>query len=348
MAAKKTFLSNETKIGILAVVAITLLIWGFTYLKGRNILSTSTLMYVEYPSVDMLAVSAPVLINGFRVGVVADMYLKKADMRTIVVVLDINNGVDIPKDAVAEIISTDVTGGKGIRLQFSNPCSGDDCAKNGDYLNGRVKTLLGSMVSKNELNEYLKTVSGAVGEIWDTLGNRISDPDSKGLGESIRNFNTLSANLDLFIRGELATTMANLSAITGEISNEKQKINEILTNVAALTEKLKDIQIDETLSNLNETMGGADTTLAELTNTLKTANSALENISDMVDGIKEGDGTIGQLLTNDSLYYNLNNASYQLEILLKDFEEKPYRYMPLKSRNKVNRYDKKDAKESGN
>lgn len=348
MAAKKTIFSYETKIGILAVVAIALLIWGFTYLKGRNILSSSTLMYIEYPRVDMLATSAPVLINGFRVGVVADMYLKQSDMRTIVVVLDINNGVNVPKDAVAEIISTDITGGKGIQLQFSTPCSGDDCAKSGDYLQGRVKSLLGSMVPKDELNDYLQTLGGTVGEIWDTLGNKISDPDSKGLGESIRNFNALTASLDAIIKGEIATTMSNLSSITGEINNEKEKINEILTNVAAFTDDIKKLELDKTLSNLNHTMGGADTTLAELTNTLKTANTALTNVSDLMEGLKEGDGTIGQLLTNDSLYNNLNTASYQLNILLQDIEEKPYRYMPLKSRNKVNKYDRKDAKESGN
>jgi phospholipid/cholesterol/gamma-HCH transport system substrate-binding protein len=351
MAAKKTFLSNETKIGILAVVAIALLIWGFTYLKGRNILSSSNLMYVEYPKVDMLANSAPVLINGFRVGVVADMYLKESDMRTIVVVLDIKRGVNIPKNTVAEIISTDITGGKGVRLMFDTPCSGEECAQNGDYLQGRVKSLLSSMVSQDELSEYLGQVSGTVGEIWDTLGNRMSDPDAKGLSESIRNFNAITANLnDLILASSrsIQTTMASLSSITGKIDEDNEKISAFLTNVAAFSEQLNKLELDKTLSNLDKTMGGADTTLAELTKTLKTANTALGNISDLVDGLKQGEGTIGQLLTNDSLYHNLNSASQQLEVLLKDFEEKPYRYMPLKNRNKVNRYDRKDAKQSGN
>lgn len=351
MAAKKTFFSNETKIGILAVVSIAILIWGFTYLKGRNILSSSNLMYVEYPKVDMLANSAPVLINGFRVGVVADMYLKETDMRTIVVVLDIKSGVNIPKNTVAEIISTDITGGKGIRLVFDTPCSGEDCAQNGDYLQGRVKTLLGSMVSQDELDQYLGQVSGTVGEMWDTLSNRMSDPDAKGLSESIRNFNALTANLNALILASsksIQSTMAHLSSITGKVDEDNEKISEFLNNIAEFSDKLNKLELDKTLSGLNETMGSADTTLTELTSTLKTANTALDNISELVAGLKEGEGTIGQLLTNDSLYNNLNRASLQLDVLLKDIEEKPYRYMPLKSRNKVNRYDKKDAKQEGN
>jgi len=351
MAAKKAFLSNETKIGLLAVVSIALLIWGFTYLKGRNILSSSTLMYIEYPRVDMLATSAPVLINGFAVGVVAKMYLKETDMRTIVVVLDIKSGINIPKNTVAEIISTDITGGKGIRLMFDAPCSGDDCAKDGDYLQGRVKGLLGSMISQDELGEYLGQLSGTVGEIADTLGNRMSDPDSKGLGESIRNFNELTANLNALILGStrsIQSTMAHLSSITGKIDEDNEKISEFLNNIASFSEDLTKLELGETMSSLKNTMGNADVTLEELTSTLKTANDALGNISELVAGLKEGNGTIGQLLTNDSLYNNLNSASQQLEVLLKDFEEKPYRYMPLKNRNKVNRYDKKDAKQEGN
>ena len=248
MAAKKSFFSNETKIGILAVVAIVILIWGFTYLKGRNLLSTSKLVYVEYPAVDMLAISAPVLINGFRVGVVADMYLKETDMRTIVVILDINRSVNVPKNAVAEIISTDITGGKGVQLAFSTPCGGDDCVKSGDYIEGRVLSLLGSMVPKEELNEYLEAVGGTVGEVWDSIGSRISDPDAKGISESIRNFNSLTANLDALIKGQIATTMSNLSSITGELNKEKEKINEILTNVSTFTEKINSLEMDKTLS----------------------------------------------------------------------------------------------------
>ncbi len=351
MAAKKTFFSHETKIGILAIVSIALLIWGYTYLKGRNMLTTSNFMYVEYPKVDMLAVSSPVLINGFQVGVVAEMYLKEEDMRTIVVVLDINRDVKFPKNTVAEIVSTDITGGKGIRLAFDKPCNGDDCAQNGDYLQGRVKGLLGSMVPQDDLKLYLDQLSGAVTGIVDTLGTKMSNPDAKGLGESIRNFNELTANLNALIVASsrsIQNTMAHLSSVTGKIEEENEKIGELLTNFAAFSDKLNKIELEKTMSNLNGTMSSADSAMLELKTTLQTANDALGKISDLVDDVKKGEGTIGKLFTNDSLYHNLNNASQQLEVLLNDFEEKPYRYMPFKSRNKTLRQDKKDAKKEGN
>jgi len=291
------------------------------------------------------------LVSGFPVGVVANMYLKPDNMRTIVVVLDIKNGINVPKNTIAEIISTDVTGGKGIRLVFDTPCSGEDCAKSGDYLQGRVRGLLGSMIGQEELADYLSVITGAVGEVVDTLGNKISDPNSKGLGESIRNFNELTANLNFLILGSsksIEGTMAHLNSIMGKIDDDNEKIGEFLNNIAAFSEQLKGLDLDETINGVNGTMTSADSAMVELKQTLQTANDALGKIGDLVDGVKGGEGTLGKLFTNDSLYYNLNNTSQQLEILLKDFEEKPYRYMPLKSRNKINKYDKKDAKLEGN
>jgi phospholipid/cholesterol/gamma-HCH transport system substrate-binding protein len=351
MAAKNALFSHETKIGILAIVSIALLIWGYTYLKGRNILTTSQLMYVEYPKVDMLAISAPVLINGFRVGVVADMHLKEEDMRTIVVELDIDRGVKIPKNTIAVIISTDITGGKGIRLEFDKPCDLEDCAKSGDFLKGRVRGLLGSMVPKDELTSYLDQISGTVGEVWDTIGGKMSDPDAKGIAESIRNFNALTANLNELILGSsrsIEATMAHLSSIMGKIDEDNEKISDFLTNLAAFSEKLNNLDLDKTMSNVNGTMTSTDSAMVELKTTLRTADEALAKISELVDGVKAGEGTIGKFFTNDSLYYNLSNTSQQLEVLLKDLEEKPYRYIPFKGRNKVNRYDKKDEKQKGN
>ena len=69
-------MSNETKIGLLAIIAIALSIWGYKFVRGKNILVKSNIYFVEYTDVDQLKTSSPVLINGFQVGVVADIYLK--------------------------------------------------------------------------------------------------------------------------------------------------------------------------------------------------------------------------------------------------------------------------------
>ena len=124
---------NEVKIAILATAALGLGFWGFKFLKGLNVLSTSKTLYVKYNNVDQLRPSSPVFIQGFQVGMVKEMYIDEADDKTIITVLNIEGNVDIPKDAIATIIGLSLMGGKAIEIIIPHPCDGD-CAESGDYL----------------------------------------------------------------------------------------------------------------------------------------------------------------------------------------------------------------------
>ena len=122
-------LNNETKVAILAIAAIALGIWGFKFLKGLNILTTSTTIYVRYKRVDQLRPSSPVYIKGFQVGMVKDMYIDTDNDTTVVAVLNIDRGVNVPKDAVAVIVGESLMGGKAVDLQFHHPCTDGTCAR---------------------------------------------------------------------------------------------------------------------------------------------------------------------------------------------------------------------------
>ncbi len=344
-------MSNETKVGILAVVSIAIMIWGYKYLKGQNILTSSNLLYVEYQETDMLAVSSPVLISGFEVGVVADMYLKPEDMQTIVTVLDIDKDINVPKTAIAELISTDVTGGKGINLSFKKPCKDGDCAVSGDYLKGVSKGLLKSMIPQEELEIYLAQLGGTVGEVYDTLNQRLTDPNAEGIGKSFQDFsatlaslNATTAKLDRLIArssGAIEGSLKNVEALTSKLNNNMASVDSILENTSALTAKLNKIDLDKTI---NGTAENANEAITKLKATLEGADKAMAEVTALLNGVKAGEGTVGKLFTDDGLYFKLTKASEQLEKFLLDFETHPYRYMPLKSRKKVKRYDKKDGK----
>ena len=160
--------SNETKIGLLVIIASALMIWGFKFIKGKNILNPSTLLYVQYDEIDRLATSTPVTIQGFQVGIVSDIYFKTVNSKQVVeVVLDIAKNIEIPKTASANITATGIMGGKAVVLEFDRPCSGADCAKSGDSLRGIYKNVLASMVSKDDLGGYLSEVKENVGPIVD-------------------------------------------------------------------------------------------------------------------------------------------------------------------------------------
>jgi ABC-type transport system involved in resistance to organic solvents, periplasmic component len=352
-------MSNETKIGILTVVAITLLILGYKFIKGQNIFTTSNLIYVDYEQVDQLTASSPVFINGFQVGIVSKVYLLE-NMSTIQVVLNINNGIDIHKNAVAEIITSSIMGGKSIRIVENQPCNGENCAQTGDHLRGRSVGMLNSMVPQKDMQTYMTFVKENLGDVYDTLNAKLRHPDPNNtIGQSIRDLQGSLANLRsttdqinslmLASTGKINRTLGNFENISNTIAGNSQTIDSILQNAATFSSQLNDLDLKALMSLADSTMGNANGAVAQLEQTLKSADLAMASVQDLLLKVKNGDGTIGLLLNDDQLYHNLNSMSMQLDTFLTNFREKPYRYMPLKSRNKVRRYDRKDKKEeSGN
>lgn len=344
-------MSNETKVGILAVVTIALLIWGYKFLKGQNILTTSNILYVEYEEADMLAVSSPVLINGFQVGVIADMYLKPENMQTIVTVLDIERGIKIPKSTIAEIISVDVTGSKGINLNFGAPCSDDNCAQSGDYLKGATKGLLQSMVPQEELAQYLNQLGATVGEVMDTINHKLTDPNAEGIGKAFQDFSATLANLNattnrlnsLLARssGNIESSLKNVDDLTAKLNKNMASVDSILSNTTTITQQLSEVDLKKTIEDTGK---NANEAIAQLKSTLENADKAMAEVTALINGVKAGDGTIGKLFTDEELYNKLSAATAQLDQFLEDFENSPYRYIPLKSRKKIQRYDRKDGR----
>src|SRR5688572_19946173 len=113
-------MSNEFKIGLMAIVVIGFSIWGYTFLRGKNLLNVANVYYVRYLDIDQLAVTSPVLIRGYQVGTVSEVKLDD-DLQTIIVTLDIEKGIRIPKDAVALVTNVSIMGGKAVELQISAP-----------------------------------------------------------------------------------------------------------------------------------------------------------------------------------------------------------------------------------
>ncbi|MDH3651763.1 MAG: MlaD family protein, partial [Saprospiraceae bacterium] len=118
-------MSREIRIGLLTIVAIAVLIWGYKYLLGQNLLKASNKYYIEYSNIDKLKPSDPVSINGFDVGTVQDIYLKPEDMKTIIVVIDVKSEVKLPPDTEAHLFNNGMMGSKAIRLEYEGVCAAD-------------------------------------------------------------------------------------------------------------------------------------------------------------------------------------------------------------------------------
>lgn len=341
-------MSNETRVGILAVVAIALAIVGYNFLKGLNLLTTSNLLYASYDNVSSLTVSAPIFVNGLQVGVVKDIYFKD-DLQTIEVEMNIENDYRIPKDAEAVIASTSIMGGVAVYLKYKSVCGGPDCAQSGDHLTGRVASIMESFVGDTgEVNKYIKEVQKGIGPVLDTVKAKITDPNSDdAISKSVRdiavvleNLKRSTENLNRIVissKQPVNGILANAQSLTGSLDQRSQDIKGILVNTDSLTNKLNNLQIEQTLASTNDA-------IASLKTTMTSADQAVGKLNTLLEKINQGEGAIGKLLSDDSALTTLLDAAVSADTLFTDIKDRPYRYFPLKSRRKVKKYDKQDGK----
>jgi len=296
-------LTKEIKAGLIVVLGITALILGFSYLKSNSLLGKSTTLHAIYDHVGGLQSGTAVSLNGFSVGTIDDIAFLDESGK-LMVSFTITTDLPIPADSKAELYDTSVLGGKGLQIVLGTP--GSAIAQNGDTLTSIVK--IGMTDRITELMEPLEAkVNSAIVEtdlLMKNL-NQLLDSDSQALlRETLNNFSETSASLKVITQN----VSENLAA------NEKA-LGTILESTAELTSNL---------SSVSETLNEAD--LQGLIADLNTSVSATKEI---LEGVKNGEGSVGQIFTNQELYLSLQENLSQLEWLLQDLRLNPKRYLTV-------------------
>lgn len=296
-------LSREVKTGILAIGAILLLIFGYTFLKGTNLLEKNREFFVKYQNVEGLAKAAPVTINGLTVGKVQDISFAN-EKGWLVVKFTIERDIEFSKNSVARIYSAGLIGGKS--LGVFPEYDANNIAKSGDTLYGETE------------DSMLSTVTKALGPLEKKVNNTLATVDTLLL-----NVNDI---VDEQTRQNLKEAIANLNNTLNSFSGVSAHLNNILANN---TDKL-----DHTFTNLDKTAGN----LSRLTDSLsqletgklvRELQDVVTRIDKIVANVDNGEGSIGKLLQDETLYNNLEGASRQLEQLLQDVKLNPKRYVHL-------------------
>lgn len=302
-------IANETKVGILAAFSIALLIIGYNFLKGNAIFSSETILYARYSHVDGLAVSKPVLINGFQIGRVDKLQLQRDG--SILATLKIKGKYDIPKSSIAKLESTDLLGSKAIVMDLG---SGSEYAQDGDTLNANVQK--GLLETVQPVQKKAEMIIGKMDSILTSVNSILNPNFQKNVDKS---FNSISATLaslestskkvDNLVGSEgsrISAILANVEAISGNLKQNNQKISAILNNINSITDQVAAANFKQTLDN---------------------ANKAVTDLQTIVGKINNGQGSLGLLVNDAKLYDNLNNASKNLDNLMIDLKANPKRYV---------------------
>lgn len=315
-------ISNETKVGALTAVAITVLVLGFNYLKGKTFFGKSHTMYAKYTNVQGLAPSNPVMINGLQVGQVYSINTDK-NMKQILVNINMTKDVNIPKNSVA-LIKSSLLGVVTVDIKLGD---------SNEYLpeNDTIPTAASSgMFSEvlGRVDPVLYQVTKAVSTIDSVLGklNSILDPNAKNnIASVLANLNATTAHLvvsgaslETLLNtqtGALSKTLNNLSSFTGNLQGNNEKITGILTN------------LDKTATNLSQ---------LDLQKTLTTLNATIGDLKSLIGRVNTNSGTLGLLLNDTKLYNNLTATANKLNLLIDDLRTNPKRYVNISVFGKKN------------
>lgn len=305
------------------VVGIAMLYLGFNYLKGIDFFNVNTKYYAVYNNINGLNVSNPVFINGFAVGRVSKIDLLQPLQDKVLVELDIRGNVIIGDSATATL-NSDFLGNKSILIStgdLSRPKdSGDTLFAVLDkgiteLLTESAQPVASSLESTiKKINAILDNLSGNSGKINQILEN--IESTTLSLRYTIQQSGTNFQDLSLKYQ-EVGDTLMYTSALT----------HQTLRNLTVFTDSLTQIEFNKTLAEVENTLAGLNTAIAKFS---------------------ESEGTLGKLMTNDSLYNNLNTAAKSLDDLLTHLNENPKHFLgPLaKNQDKIERDLRKQEKQA--
>lgn len=312
---KQLKLSRELRIGLLSVITLAAFVWSFNFLKGKDLFNQQRTFFVSYSNVAGLMTANTVTINGLSIGQVSGMSFDKGNPGKIVVELNISNDVRIPKNSVARIFSSDLLGTRGIQIILGDSpeeaMSGDTLISEmqkslQDEVNNMVQPIL---VKAETLMSSMDTVLTVVSDVFNkqTRDNLISTIES--LKNTMANLQSATFTADTLIssqKNRLARIIANVESISSNLKQNNENLSKVMSNAAKISDTLARANIAETMTNLSNTV---------------------EGLSRVVQKIENGEGSVGQLLNNETLYNELEASSKELKQLIEDMKLHPERYV---------------------
>ncbi len=289
---KKTFLNNEVKIGIAVVFAIAVLYFGINFLKGINIFTPNTTLYVQYNSIDGIVKTSHVLINGYQVGHVSDIVFDYTKEAPITLELTVDRKLVVPKGTIAEVYETGLLGDKAIRLRLGK--SNELCHK-GDTIEG----IITGGVLAQAMESLLPPIQNMIPNIDSTVRALRAVVESEHVenilanaDDAVKSLKDASGKLDAMMSTDIKPFMADAK------------------NVAA--------KLDKVATDVSE---------ADLKKTLSELEAAIANVKLATAKLSSTDNTLGLLLNDRTLYNDVDSILINGNALVVDLKQNPKRYV---------------------
>ncbi len=316
-------INKEIKLGIIGVLAIVMFIFGYNFLKGTGIFSSTKIIKAEYDNVQGLTPASYVQLQGFNVGAVSSIELSKTNPGKVLVEMNVDKNIQIPIDSKLQIVSLDLLGTKAISIIKGNAPNfiKDEAILKGDIELGTIESLGSSLTPTiDDAHTVISNLDNTVKNI-----NQILDLQTQNnLKDAIANLNKTMNDFSQFAnelnaqKSKISSVLTNLNSFSSNLNNNNNHINKILQNAEATTNNLSKVNFDQTVNELKSTLSNLQSTLNKINN---------------------GNGSMALLLNDDKLYKNLKNTLATANNLLYDINARPSRYI------NVNLFGKKNKNE---
>lgn len=312
--------SNETKVGALAAISITILVLGYNYLAGKDSLwSSGKTYYAHFENLNGLSKSNPVIFKGYKIGQVSEIEFND-ESKDFLVELDIQKDVKINEGSIAKISDADLFGSKAIEMAIIKSAKE---APDGSTIKGASEA---SMLES--LGTTLGPIATRIDSLVAALNKTITSDDMVGTIKNLeltsRNLISVSSKLDQVVaenQVQLNTIFKNVASITDNLSKNNAVISSVLRNTDSITSNIRKLKLQETLNE---------------------ANKAIASFNGTLKKINEGNGTLSLLLKDPKLYNNLEKVAKDLDKLIIDINTYPKRYFSIGSGKKADKERDKD------
>lgn len=284
-------ITKEVRIGIAGIVALCILVYGINYLKGINMFKPESYFYIKFRNVNGLAQSSPVFADGVRVGIVRDIYYDYNQPENVIVEVEVDNQLRIPKGSTAELVP-ELMGGVRMNILLAN--NPRERYAVGDTIPGMLNN--GVMEKVTQIMPTVEKMLPKLDSILTSLNTIMGD---QSIPATLHSIEKTTANLQV-ASGQLRTLMnKDIPQLTG-------KLNTIGDNFVVISDNLKKVDYAATFQQIDNT---------------------IKNVKMITEKLNSKDNTVGLLLNDPQLYDNLNETTINAASLLKDLKEHPKRYV---------------------
>ncbi len=316
-------ISKEIKIALLGICSILLFVFGYNYLKGTGLFSSTKILKAEYDNVQGLTPASYVQLQGFTIGTVKAIQLSVEHPGKVLVIMSVDKKLMIPEDSKASIVSLDLLGTKAVNLVkgTSSNTAGVNQLIQGDVTFGTIESLGASATpaidsAKITIASLNKTIQ-SINNILDVNSQNDLKSTLADMSKTMKDFSQFANQLNAQ-SAKIASLIASLNSFAGNLDKNGATITHVLNNVEATTNNLKKVDFDATMSELKTTMNDLQKTLGKINN---------------------GNGSMALLMNDDKLYRNLKNTLATANNLLADVNARPSRYINVAIFGKKNKND---------